>query len=167
MEFAEAKAKLESLRIDLRKVEIDYEEVYTIYKENERKMRLYDNTLRSLTKEIKKMEQIIESEDVFESVKNIEGFDSLTKNDLFIISKGMDKTNYSDNKIVQDCPRWIDLERLVKEVIHFKSIYPDWILENIIMTGHYDAMPRRNFYKFTYKTPTGHYMMYGGMDMNN
>jgi type I site-specific restriction-modification system R (restriction) subunit len=167
MEFTEAKLKLESLRVDLRKVEIEYEEVYRIYKENERKMRLYDNTLRSLSKEIKKMEQIIESEDVFESVKNVEGFDTLTKNDLFIISKGMDKRDYRDLKIVQNCPRWIDLERLVKEVIHFKSIYPGWILENIIITGHYDSLPPQTFYKFTYKTPTGHYMMYSGMDTNN
>jgi hypothetical protein len=166
MELIEAKAKLESLRDDLRKVQIEYEEIYKIYKESERKIKLSDNTLRSLAKEIKKMEQIIETENMFESVNNIEGFDILTKNDLFIISKGMDKTDYRQ-RIKSNYPRWIDLERLVKEVIHFKSIYPDWILENIIVTGHYDSLPPQNFYKFTYKTPAGHYMMYGGMDVNN
>ena len=79
------------------------------------------------------------------------------------------KTNYRDMEIVkirnEDIPRYIDLERLVKEVIEFKKIYPGWVLDRIQKSGQYDTLPPQSFYKFTYKSPQGHYMSHGGIEL--
>ena len=117
---------------------------------------------------IKKLEDIIESEDVFETVRQIEGFDTLNQEELIIIKNGMNKVNYRKMDLVRnraELPRWIDLERLVKQVIEFKKTYPGWILERIAANGQYDSLPPQTFYKFTYKTPHGHYMSFGGIEV--
>ena len=79
---------------------------------------------------------IIESEDIYVNVLWIEGFEILLKQELVAISTGMNQTDYRkmDQVIAtskEEVPRYIDLERLVKEVIEFKKQYPGWILERI------------------------------------
>ena len=116
------------------------------------------------------MKEIIETENVFESVQNIEGFDTLLQEELVVISNGMDKTDYMKMDLVrarskESIPRWIDLERLVKEVIGFKKLYPGWILQRLVSGGQYDTLPPQTFYKFTYKTPQGHFMTFGGIEL--
>jgi hypothetical protein len=161
MEFTEAKNEIEKLRAELAQVEKEYDEFYMIYKETEQKKRLCESRKRDIKKEIKKLEDLVENENVFETVKDVEGFETLSSSELNAISNGMDKTDYT---IYGKYPRWIDLERLVKHVIQFKKLYPGWILDRVNKSGQYDTLPPQSFYKFTYNTPLGHYMSYGGIE---
>ena len=169
MEFAEAKTKMVELRAELAQNEAEYKELNKIYMEHRKKVTSCENRKKELSKQIKKLEEIIEAENVFESVENIEGFDTLIQEELVAISNGMDKTDYSKMDLVrarskESIPRWIDLERLVKEVIGFKKLYPGWILESLTRGGQYDTLPPQTFYRYTYKTPQGHYMNMGGIE---
>ncbi len=164
MEFAEAKNEIVRVREELSQVENQLKELNKIYMENRKKVTSCENRKKELSKEIKKLEDVIESENVFESVQNIEGFDTLLQEELVAISNGMDKTDYRKNG---NYPRWYDLERLVKEVIAFKKLYPGWILESLTRGGQYDTLPPQTFYRYTYKTPHGHYMSMGGIERIN
>lgn len=172
MEFAEAKNEIIRVREELTQVETQIKELNKIYMEHRKKVNLCENRKRELSKEIKKLEQIIEAENVFESVQGTEGFETLLKSELVAISNGMDKTDYSKMDLVkarskEPVPRWYDLERLVKEVIAFKKLYPGWILEYLAQSGAYDTLPPETFYKYTYKSPHGHYMSMGGIEHIN
>jgi septal ring factor EnvC (AmiA/AmiB activator) len=172
MEFAEAKNEIVRVREELRQVENQLKELNKIYMENRKKVTSCENRKKESSKEIKKLEDVIESENVFESVQNIEGFDTLLQEELVAISNGMNKTDYSKMDLVrarskESIPRWIDLERLVKEVIAFKKLYPGWILEFLSSGGQYDTLPPQTFYRYTYKTPHGHYMSMGGIEHVN
>ncbi len=75
--------------------------------------------------------------------------------ELVAISNGMDKTDYRKHG---NYPRWYDLETLVKDVIAFKNLYPGRILVSLSRVGQYDTLPPETFYRYTYKSPHGHYM---------
>ena len=162
MEFTEAKNEIEKLRTELAEVEKEYKEFYRIYTENEKKKRLCESRKSDIKKQIKQLEYLVETENVFETVKDTEGFETLLPSELVAISNGMDKTDYRQ---YGKYPRWFDLERLVKEVIEFKKHYPGWVLDCIIKSGQYDTLPPQSFYKFTYNTPHGHYMSYRGIEI--
>lgn len=72
---------------------------------------------------------------------------SLSQIELDIIAYGMDKKDY---RVYCDCPRWYDLERIAKEVIEFKKLYPGWILERLDLDGQYDGLPPTTYYKYIY-----------------
>jgi hypothetical protein len=170
MEFTEAKNEIEKLRAELAQVEIEYKNYQTNYNDIVKKMRLCESRKKDLSKEIERLETIIESEDIYANVSWIEGFETLTPQDLIAISTGMDQTDYRKiipvmTKSKEEIPRWYDLERLVKEVIEFKKHYPGWILDRVIKSGQYDTLPPQTFYKFTYNTPHGHYMSFGGIEI--
>ena len=161
MEFAEAKTKIIKVKAELVQVESELKELNKIYMEHRRKVNACENKKKELSKEIKKLEEIIETENVFESVQGVEGFDTLLQEELVAISNGMDKRDYRKHG---NYPRWYDLERLVNEVIAFKKLYPGWILERLGLGGQYDTLPPQTFYRYTYKTPQGHYMSFGGVE---
>lgn len=170
MEFAEAKNEIIRVKAELAQVETELKELNKIYMEHRRKVNTFENKKKALSKEIKKLEEIIETENIFESVQGVEGFDSLLQEELVAISNGMDKTDYrkmdrarATSKV--EIPRWWDLERLVKQVIEFKKLYPGWILERLSSDGQYDTLPPQTFYRYTYKTPQGHYMTFGGIEV--
>jgi hypothetical protein len=170
MEFAEARIKIVELKDELAEFESEYKDLYKKDNEIRKKMRLCESKKKELSKEIKGLEKIIETENIFESVQGVEGFETLLQEELVAISNGMDKTDYKNMEIVRarskaEIPRWLDLERLVKEVIAFKKLYPGWILERIASCGQYDTLPPQIFYKYTYKTPQGHYMSFGGIEV--
>jgi hypothetical protein len=167
MNTEEAKTKLKA---ELAQNDAEYTKIKKIYRETVIKMNFCESRKKELSKEIKKLAEIIEAENVFESVENIEGFDTLLQEELVAISNGMDKTDYSKMDLVrarskESIPRWIDLERLVKEVIGFKKLYPGWILKRVERGGQYDTLPPQTFYEFTYKTPQGHFMTFGGLKL--
>jgi hypothetical protein len=164
MEFAEAKNNIIKLKTELIQVEDEYKELNKIYMEYRKKINLCENRKKELSKEIKKLIEIIETENVFETVQNIEGLDTLLQEELVAISKGMDKTDY---RKYGNYPRWHDLERLVNEVIAFKKLYPGWILESLAGGGQYDTLPPKTFYIYTFKTPQGHYMSMDGIERLN
>ena len=130
--------------------------------EKRKKMKSCTDKKTELSKEINNLKKIMEMENILESVQELEGLNSLSQNELTTITKGMDKTDY---RKYGKCPRFLDLERLLKEVIEFKKLYPGWLLEDLVNTGQYDTLPPQTFYRYTYKTPQGHLMSNGGMQL--
>lgn len=160
MEVAEAIKELGRVSTELAQVDSEEKELSKTYIDLQKTLREYDSKKRELRKEIFRLNDILESENVFKDIEEIEGFDTLTQLELIAISKGMDKTDY---RKYGDYPRWKDVEEITKEVIEFKKLYPSWILQRVSNAGQYDLMPPRTFYKYTYKTPQGHLMTYGGI----
>lgn len=161
MEFAEAKNNIIRLTDELNVNKAEYKELNKMYVEVREKMNVCLYKKQQLSKEIKKFEEIIETEHIFETVKGLKGFDALLEKELLAISSGMDKTDY---RKYGNYPRWYDLQRIVDEVITFKKLYPGWILEQIDKIGAYDIVPPNSFYRYTYKSPNGHSMSMGGMN---
>ena len=84
----EAKDAIESLKEE---VNIADSELRKLVKEsriiNTRRNEL-DQIKRDLLKQIKHLESIIESENIFETVNHIDGFDTLLQEELLVISDG-------------------------------------------------------------------------------
>ena len=127
-----------------------------------------DKSVSEIAKKIKELEDALENADGFTTVLSVDGFDTLATEELTAISTGMDRTNYKTiTRAISlrghQIPRWIDAERLIKEVINFKKMYPGWVLSKVEIAGQYETFPPKTFYKFTYLTPQGHHMTHGGM----
>jgi hypothetical protein len=161
MEIAEAKNKIIILKAELAENEVEYKKLVEFSTEHRKKVDLCVGKKKTLTKEIKKLEEILEAENVFDTVQETEGFGSLLQEELVAISKGMNKTDYRKDG---NYPRWYDLERLVKEIIEFKKLYPGWVLVSLESGGQDDCLPPETFYRYKYKAPLGHYMTMGGFE---
>lgn len=90
----------------------------------------------------------------YQDIQNIPNFDLLTKDDLFKISKAIDKTDYNCNSD-KKYPRFIDLENVVKYIIQVKHTYPLWKLIYINKFGKIDIYPPKNCYTYHFTTPEG------------
>lgn len=163
MDIAEATKELLRVSTELAEIDTQEKELSKTYIDLQKTLRVYDNKKRDLRKEIFRLNDILESENVFKDIQEIEGFNTLIEQELLAISKGMDKTDY---RKYGDFPRWKDVEEITKEVIEVKKLYPGWILQRVAAGGTYDTMPPQTFYRYTYKTPQGHYMNYGGIEKN-
>jgi hypothetical protein len=53
---------------------------------------------------------------------------------------------------------------IITEVINFKKLYPGWILDSLKNVGRVDILPPETVYKYTFKTPQGHYWSMGGIE---
>ena len=112
-------------------------------------LRNIDKDLAIILKETKRREDIEESKNIInEDIRNIEGFTLLSEDELSIITKGMDRTDYRKHG---QYPRFLDLERICKEVINMKKRYPKWSLTDLDRGGQYDTLPPHIFYKYGYK----------------
>lgn len=112
-------------------------------------------------KETKRREDIEESKNIInENIKNIEGFTLLSEDELSIITKGMDRTDYRKHG---QYPRFLDLERICKEVINMKQKYPKWKLTSLARGGQYDTLPPHTFYRYEYKDEYGYHFNLGGI----
>ena len=161
----QAKNKIKELEDEIAQIKIEANKLRKEYKEIQKKIVLSDRQINQKNREIKELDRIIETENVFNSVHDIDGFDILDTNELIAISNGMDRTDYT--KYGSTIPRWIDLEKLVKEVIKFKKHYEGFVLDKIVKNGQVDTLPPENIYRFTYKTPYGHYLSCGGVELIN
>jgi hypothetical protein len=161
MEIAEAKNKIIILKAELAENEVEHKKLVKITEEHHEKMNAWAYRKSALTKEIKKLEEILETENVFETVQKTEGFDSLLQEELIAIFKGMNKTDY---RKTGNYPRWYDLERLVKGLIEFKKLYPGWVLIYLEVIGQNEIHPPVTVYRYKYKTPRGHYMTMDGVE---
>ena len=159
MNFLEAKNAIEKLREEFATVESELINLSKEWRIINTKRIDFESIRKDLIKQIKHLETIFESENMFETVDNIEGFDTLLQEELVEISTGMDRRDYRNGG---DYPRWNDLERLVKETIEIKKQYPGWILKGINNIGQYDTFPPQTLYKSIYQTPQGHYMSFCG-----
>lgn len=165
MNIPEVQNSLIELRNGLKEVIQLHNKYNKLMNENRKKMNECEDRKKQITAEIKRLEHIIEYEDAFDSVCGIEGYDTLSQSEVEAITTGMDKTNYSTYSTpAKEIPRWIDLERLVKEVIELKKDYPDWILISVRKSFQCDTLPPINHYKFTYRIPQGHEVSFGGLE---
>lgn len=157
MEIDKAKSEIIRVKDELSQVQSELARIIIERRKIVRDETICENRKKELNKELKKLKSIIETENMFESVQNIEGFNTLSQNELIIITNGMDKTNYESMPLLsgQSIPRWYDLERLVTKAVEIKQMYPNWILEKLSLCGQYDTLPPKSFYKFCYKTPQG------------
>lgn len=124
---------------------------------------LYESKKTSIIKQIKLLQEM-NIETMFASVNHISDFLLLEKEELIAIRDGIDKIDY---RPYGNFPRWIDLKKLVENVIKFKKQYPNHILQQIVKTGQYDTLPPISFYKYTYKTTDGNLVIHSATDRIN
>ena len=128
--------------------EIEIRKLYSI--NNKKKEEIKDKKKLLQTYEIKESLNTI----FYQDIQDIPNFNLLTKDDLFKISKAIDKTDYnsiSNGKY----PRFIDLENVVKYIIQVKEIYPLWDLTYVKKFGKIDTNPPKNCYIYHFTTPEG------------
>ena len=120
-------------------------------KEIDKALRLFWNKLSEVCRELEQITTEIENRELIEGVANIEGFDLLSDEEIKLIISKMDKTDYRKHG---DYPRYIDLERICKDVIHTKKLdpqHPAWTLTNVeICEKKEDTIPPRTTYKYVY-----------------
>jgi hypothetical protein len=88
------------------------------------------------------------SKNMVDDISSLPGFELISKDELLIIAKGIDKTDYTSH----GKPRWMDLESVTKKVIVIKTQYPTWKLTNLYKTklGQPNLTPPNNIYEFSY-----------------
>jgi len=122
----------------------------------------YDNLIANKKKEIVNATNLLLIESAYDEVKQIKNIELLSEAELIIITKNMDKTDYTKRG---SYPRFIDLDRLINEVITIKTKYPGFILDNIRKRGQLDTMPPENYYDFTFVTPHNDYFTISGIQV--
>lgn len=159
--------ELLSIRDDLnekqKKITMERNELSKILRLCDSQLKEVDKDLKLITKEIKRREEIEEAKNIITTdISSIEGFESLSEDELSIITKNMDKTDYRKNG---SYPRFNDLEKICKAVINMKKRYPTWILTNLAAGGQLDTFPPQIFYKYEYKDENDCYFNLGGIQV--
>lgn len=81
-----------------------------------------------------------------DELKNLEDIDLLSKAEILEITTKMDKKDYR----MAGCPRYIDFEKICKEVIGIKKKYPGWTLLSLTKHCQIDTWPPQIFYNYEY-----------------
>lgn len=122
-----------------------------------------EKNIKLILTEIKRREDIEEAKNIIgEDIRNIDGFELLSEDELSIITTKMDKTDY---RKYGDYPRYLDLERICKEVIKMKKRYPKWKLLHLASGGQYDSMPPQTFYRYEYQDEYNNIFDIGGIKL--
>jgi len=122
-----------------------------------------DKNINLILKEIKRREYNEESKNIIgEDIKSIEDFELLSEDELSIITKNMDRTDYRKHGIQN---RFYDLERICREVIAMKKKYHKWTLIDLSrgVGVQYDKLPPHIFYRYEYKDEDGCDFKLGGI----
>jgi len=94
---------------------------------------------------------------IFEVIYGIDEYKILNDVEVNIIITNMDKTDYTN---LGNYPRWIDLERICKDVIDMKKNYKTWILEKIHKFRQTNTSPPYTYYKYEFKNDNNmHFFM--------
>jgi DNA repair exonuclease SbcCD ATPase subunit len=114
------------------------------------------HTISGLDEEIKTLEKQIKQRKDAEMLKEIAELetDELTPDEKTIIVNNMDKTDYRQYDAT--LKRWIDVDKIIKEVTEIKKQYPGWTLKDMRLGMRLDRFPPRNVYHYKYATPWGH-----------
>ena len=159
MEFDNEHNEIINLTHELNKINIECMRLKRAYEEAKVNWEKCKSKQETTKKQIKKLTEIIESGSILKYVENIEGVDTLTKEELSAIYTGMDKTDYNKDSFLKSSgkvyARFIDLERVVKMTIDIKKKYPGWILDSLKWACSEDSLPPRNYYSSKYITPHG------------
>jgi chromosome segregation ATPase len=145
----ESEAELRDLYRISQEFLTDYQEFGMRYKEVERNINLNERIIEKISKRIRELNNFIETNDKV-LISNINDYKIISNDEFGIIVSGIKNR--------------ADLNRVEKEAIEFKKLYPGWKLVNVTCSG-YSPEPELNpIYKFKYRTPTGHYMIYDNLD---
>jgi len=116
-----------------------------------------DDNLKLILKEIHRHEAIDEAKNIIsEDINSIDNFNLLNGDEILLITKKMDKTDYRN---YGDYPRWIDLEKICKEVIHMKKRYPNWILMDLEKSRQTNTLPPKSYYYYKFKDEFADYLI--------
>jgi hypothetical protein len=106
-----------------------------------------EDKLNRILREFKRREDIAETKTMIgEKEKNIDGFNLLSEDELSVIAKNMNKTDYRK----YGAPRWLDLENIIKTVVEMKNSYPKFTLTNLDIGGQIDTLPPKTFYRYEF-----------------
>lgn len=129
-----------------------------IVRDIEKDLKKIDDNLKIILKEIQRHEAIDEAKNMIsEDIKGIEHFSLLTGDELLMIMKKMDRTDY---RKYGDYPRWLDLEKICKEVIEMKKRYPNWILMDLEKSGQTNTMPPQSSYYYKFNDEFAAYLIF-------
>ena len=137
-------------------------------KEIEIEEKRQNNIINTKRNEIAKINDLLTIEDMYDELMTIDSFNIISRDELDIIIKNMDKTDYTQR--VASVPRFIDIKKIIHEVIHYKQKYPTFIgtLDNMRKKGQLDTYPPTNYYEYTFKTVNGEdYFRIGGVEVIN
>ena len=136
-----------------------------VVRDIEKDIRKIDYELKFILKEILHRETIYEAKNMIsEYIKNIENFDLLHGDEILLITNKMDKTDY---RKYGDYPRWIDLEKICKEVIQMKKCYPSWKLMDLEKSNQTNTMPPQSCYYYKFKDEFADYLILGVNNKNS
>ena len=124
-----------------------------------------DKNLKQILNEFKRREDIEESKSILNpEISEIEGFELLREDELSIITKKMDRTDYRKHGVPI---RFYDFKRICIEVINMKKKYPKWTLTDLSRGGQHDTLPPQTFYRYEYKDEYGFHFNIGGIKILN
>jgi hypothetical protein len=113
-----------------------------------KKIKYVDDNLTNILKEILRHKDIEESKHMInDKIKSIDDFELLSEREIAVITTKMDKTDY---RHYGKYPRWLDLERIIKEIIDIKKRYPAWTLKKMAKEGEDYAIPPKNVYIYEF-----------------
>ena len=125
----------------------------------EKNIRNNHDEMRHVLREINRHKEIEESKNIIgEFERNIEGFGLLSEKEVAVITTKMDRTDY---RAYGDYPRWIDLERIIKEVIEIKKYYAEWKLSKISKRSKSDTVPPETLYIYEFTDINGYLINIG------
>jgi len=128
-----------------------------VVRDIEKDVKKIDSDLKIILKEIRYRETINETKNIIsEYVKNIENIDLLNGDEILLITNKMDKTDY---RKYGDYPRWIDLEKICKEVIKMKKVYPTWELMDLEKSVQSNTIPPKSSYYYKFKDELADYLI--------
>ena len=150
--YEKTQEELNALNISLnekkRNIKIEREVAKNALRVVEKKLSEVEDNLNRILREFKRREDIAESKTMIgEKEKNIDGFNLLTEDELSVIAKNMNKTDY---RKYGQYPRWLDLENIIKTVVEMKKRYPKFTLTNIDIGGQIDVLPPQTFYRYEF-----------------
>jgi hypothetical protein len=149
---------LQKLKGELAEADASFKQACTALQDAYHNKNTYAHAKRDIENKMAKIEELMAFNEMCILTKTYCLSSSLLNEELLAIGQGMDKTDYRQ---YGNYPRYIDLDRLVHEVIGLKQLYTGWTLECVQKGVVYDTMPPKTAYSFTFRTPHGHHMTCG------
>ncbi len=112
-----------------------------------------DKDIKKIANEFLRRQEIENLNGIIDAdTKKIDGFELLSEDELSIITKNMDKTDY---RSWENPKRFNDLDRICEEVIVAKRRYPKWKLTNLCIGMQEECYPPRTLYNYQYTDEFG------------
>lgn len=151
MNINEMMDKVKTMKTECDEIISEERECAEIIELNQNKLIKCKNKKGKLFEEIGKLQYMIDRETMFETVAGIEGFNILSQQELTVIASKIYRKDFRTS-LNPDIPRWLDLEKVVRNVILFKNNHPGWTLDSLTNTTDFTTLNLRGTYppKFHY-----------------